>query len=72
MKADTQLANILSEDFEMPDCTCDLQTVIEYALIEYEDKPKYRHEKREFKSKLNELIKEYNERRGMKIYVYLK
>ncbi len=72
MKTETLQTNILDESFEMPSCTCDLQTVIEYALLEYEDKPKYRHEKREFKSKLNELISEYNDRRKMHIYNYVR
>lgn len=72
MKNETLTTNILSEEFEIPSCTTDLQMAIEFALVEYEEKPLFRKAKRDFKNKLNELIDSYNERRGMHIYPHVK
>jgi hypothetical protein len=64
----TETINILDESFEMPVLTLDLQDLIEDSISQFERMPLTRKETREYKLKVNELIAEYNDRRGMKIY----
>ncbi len=63
----TTITDILSEDFIIPDCNCDLQELIENSIEVY-NRMNYRKDKREYKNKVNELIQEYNDRRNMKIF----
>jgi hypothetical protein len=66
------ITDILSEDFSLPDCNIDLQDLIESCVLYYESMPLQRSITRNYKNKVNELIAEYNERRGMKIYNHIK
>lgn len=59
---------ILSEEFEVPACNCDLQELIETAINDLEFIPEGRKQTRESKQAINKLIDEYNERRNCKIY----
>jgi len=63
-----QTTDILSEDFEVPAHHADLQQIIEANIQQLEFMPPITSHTRKFRAKLNELINEYNERRGMKIY----
>jgi hypothetical protein len=64
----THYETILDESFEMPVITLDLQDLIEDSILQFEQMPPTRKETKEFRLKVNELITEYNDRRGMKIY----
>jgi hypothetical protein len=62
---------ILAEDFEMPVCNIDLMEMIDQAIDYYNVMPLCRKDTRDFKRKVNELINELNERRGMRIYSHI-
>jgi hypothetical protein len=64
----THHETILDENFEMPIVTLDLQDLIEDSILQFEQMPLTRKETKEYRLKVNELIAEYNDRRGMKIY----
>ncbi len=70
MKTETEntIVDILSEDFELPDCNIDLSELIDNCIEYYTSMALCRSKTKEYRIKLNELIQEYNERRGMKIY----
>ena len=74
MKTETTntIEDILNEDFIIPDCNCGLQELIESSIEYYNSMALCRSKTREYRLKLNELIQEYNERRGMKIYNFIK
>ena len=67
-----QTTDILSEDFEVPAHHADLQQIIESGLERYHQHPPNSTGIKVLRAKLNELINEYNERRGMKIYNRIK
>lgn len=67
-----QTTDILSEDFEVPAHHADLQQIIEAGLERYRQHPPNSTGIKALRIKLNELINEYNERRGMKIYNRIK
>ena len=64
----THYETILDESFEMPIVTLDLQDLIEDSVYQFDQMPLSRKETKEYRLKVNELIAEYNDRRGMKIY----
>lgn len=63
-----QTTNILADDFEIPAHHADLQQVIEAGIQAYSELIPGTNGIKQYRAKLNELINEYNERRGMKIY----
>ncbi len=74
MKTETEntIIDILSEDFIISDCNCDLQELIDNCIEYYTSMALCRSKTKEYRLKLNELIQEYNERRDMKIYNFIK
>ena len=70
MQQTANIIDILSEDFIIPDCNCDLENLIEDSITHYQEM-NGRKDKIEYKAKVNELIQEYNDRRNMKIYCKL-
>ncbi len=66
------IADILSEDFTIPDCIIDLSELIDNSIEAYYNLPMNRRETKAFKDKVNELIDTLNERRNMKLYNTLK
>lgn len=66
------ITDILAEDFEIPDYTADLGELIDNSADVYATMPLHREQKRLWRDKVNELVDEYNERRGMKIYIHLR
>lgn len=65
----TTIINILEEDFEMPDYTPELGELIEESTDVYHHVLlTYNREKRLWRVRVNEMIAEYNDRRGYKIY----
>lgn len=64
--------DITNEDFEIPEYTADLQQTIDAAIDIYYDMGAHQHKRKNWRIKLNELIEEYNEIRGMKIYNFVK
>ncbi len=74
MQTETEntIVDILSEDFLIPDCNIDLSDLIDNCIEFYNSMSLCRSKTKEYRLKLNELIQEYNERRGMKIYNFIK
>lgn len=75
MKTESQLTtipNILSEEFTIPDCNIDLSELIDQSIDFYNAMPLSRKDTRLFKYRLNELIDELNERRGIKLFNHVK
>jgi hypothetical protein len=70
MKTETLTTNILSEDFIIPDCNCDLSDLIDNCIEYY--KGYFGKDRRDYKDKLNELIQEINDRREFKVYNLVK
>lgn len=68
----TIITDITGEDFEMPDCTFDLGELIEQSADVYSQLPMSRPERKNWRNRLNELISEYNERRNLHIYNFVK
>jgi len=69
----TVILDITAEDFEMPPCTADLGDLIEESCDVYHQVLLTDNKgKRLWKHKVNELIDEYNDRRGCKIYNYIR
>lgn len=64
--------NILSEDFEIPVTIQDFSDLIDQSFAVFEEISKKSPYRKGFKDKLNELIYEYNERRGMNIFCNVK
>ncbi len=74
MKTETTntIEDILSEDFIIPDCNCDLSDLIERSIEYYNSMSLCRSKTREYRLKINELISEYNERRNFKVYNFVR
>lgn len=64
--------DILNEEFEIPIMKSDLQELIEGQCELFEGLCRSDTRRRKLRDKLNELIDEYNERIGIKIYVPVK
>lgn len=69
----TIITDILSEDFDLDDLTTsELGNLIEESSDTYHHVLlTYNREKRLWRVRVNEMITEYNDRRGFKIYNYL-
>lgn len=63
---------ITNDDFEMPVTHHELGALITICTDLYKDMPRGVRTTSQYKRKLNELIDEYNEMRGMVIINYLK
>lgn len=72
MLTQTIIVDITAEEFEIPDYTADLGDLIEASADVYSQLPLNRVEKKLWRNKLNELIGEYNDRRGLHIYNHVK
>lgn len=68
----TTITDITAEDFEIPDYTADLGELIESSADVYSQLPLNRETKKHWRNKVNELVDEYNERRGLRIYSHVK
>ena len=67
-----KVIDIMDEEFEIPVVTPDLQELIEESIEVYNKIEPLDKLRRHYRAKLNELIAEYNERRGMNIYSHIK
>ena len=59
------ITDIMHEDFEMPVSHTELEAIIAIAKDEYNEMPRFKKSTSAYKRKLNELIREYNDMRGM-------
>ena len=62
--------DILSDDFECPECNYELQPAIEMATLYYPYIESGK-ERKTFKARVNEMIEKYNENRNSVFYQYL-
>lgn len=63
--------DIMNEDFEVPVHTADLEDLIIVSQERVNDMQKCRKDTAAFKRKVNSLIDEYHERRGINTFCYV-
>ena len=68
----TTINDILEDDIHLYCDTAELQSIIEDTIQEYNEMGVYDRNRRKARLKINDIIDEYNEQRGVKIYNHLK